>query len=47
MPSPTHHEKPAAATTGGGLDLVWTTTLSLRKDSTHDLYHARRARRKP
>ncbi len=39
--------KPAAATDRDGLELVWTTTLPLRKDSTNDLYHTSRAPFKP
>ncbi len=44
---PTHNKKPTAATDHGGLELVWTTTLPLRKDSTNDLYHTSRAPFKP
>ncbi len=39
MPTPiTHNEKPAAATTDGGLNLVWTTT-PLPKEQRYVYYH--------
>ncbi len=45
---PTPNEKAAAVTSCDGLDFILrTTTLPLRKDSTDDLYHTPRARRKP
>ncbi len=44
----TANEKPAEATTPGGLILVFSTTApSHGKDSTNDQYHDPRARRKP
>ena len=49
MPLPIiSNEEPAAGTIRDGLKFVWTTTTpSHGKDSTGDLYHAPRARRKP
>ena len=47
MPTPvTLNEKPAAATTHGGLNLVSTTNL-LTKEQMNVSYHIVRARRKP
>lgn len=43
----TPNGKPAEETILGGLNLVWTTTLPLRKDSTNDLYYITRAPSRP